>query len=373
MRKKKINKLETICFLTTTLEGGGAQRVLVNIANCFARDGYKVHIICFVEKNSRSIYNIDSRIIVHNFPREYSKDDRVRADCTRLLTAVVREIAPDVLIPFLMPVTAYAFKAAKKLGVKIIVSERNDPVTTPNDPFWRKQRDYVFANADACVFQTQAALNYFAKNKLAKYAIIRNPIDLTGVRDDIVSAKNRTRRVICVGKYESQKNLYFLLDIFAEFVKSHPNYRLEVYGNDYHGNRWGLQQRATSMGLKDKVLLHTAQSDILNVIYDARMFVLPSKYEGMPNALIESVCIGVPSIASDCPAYGGRMVVESGKNGFLLKVDDKQSFVDKMCLLADDDELADRISVEGRKVREMFDLKEVYGKWLSLVSEVVCG
>ena len=364
-------KKRTICFLTTTLEGGGAQRVMVNIANCFARDGYNTHIICFVAKNSPPIYSVDSRIMLHNIPRGYAKNDRILSKCTKLLTAVIKEINPDVIIPFLMPVTAYAFKVAKKLGKKIIVSERNDPKVTPSDPFWRKQRDYIFAHSDACVFQTKDALSYFGTKRIKKIEIIRNPINLSGVRTDVVYAKDRSHRIVCVGKYEPQKNLEFLLDIFYEFSRKHDDYHLEVYGNDFHNHRVTLHQKAIAMGIEDKVHLFDAQPDILNIIYDARMSVLPSKYEGMPNALIESVSLGIPSIASDCPAYGGRMVIDSGKNGFLLEVDDKNDFIEKMCLLAENDEIADKFTVEGKKVKEKFDLQEVYSAWKTLVETVV--
>ena len=345
--------------------------MLVNLANCFARDGYATHIVSFVDKITPPLYDIDPNVVIHHFLREYNPNDRLRNDRIRALTDIVKEIAPDVMIPFLMPVTAYAFRVARKLGIKIIVSERNDPTVSPTDEYWRKERDYVFAHADGCVFQTSDALNYFAKRKLSKYAIIRNPIDLTGVRNDIVQAKDRSRRVVCVAKYEPQKNLNFLLEVFAEFAKTHADYRLEVYGNDYHDRRPALQQRAEELGVADKVSLHSAQPNVMNVIYDARMFVLPSKYEGMPNALIESVSIGVPSIASDCPAYGARTIVKSGQNGWLLNVDDKEAFVDKMRQLADDDALADTFSAEGRKVRDKFDVNEVYATWRSFILEVI--
>ena len=65
-------------------------------------------------------------------------------NCRRLINALIKEISPDILIPFLMPVTAYAYKAAKKHKVKIIVSERNDPTITPTNPFWKKQGTTYF-------------------------------------------------------------------------------------------------------------------------------------------------------------------------------------------------------------------------------------
>ncbi len=369
--KQNKKTLKKICFLTTTLEGGGAQRVMVNIANCFARDGYETHIICFVAKNTPIIYQLDPHIVLHNLPRGYSKNDRILKRCVRMLTDLIRVIDPDVMIPFLMPVTAYSYKVAKRLGVKIIVSERNDPNITPTDPFWKKQRDYIFKHADGCIFQTVDALEYFGRETIANYSIIKNPIELTGVRTDMVLASNRTHRIVCVGKYEPQKNLDFLLEIFSEFVKQYPDYHLEIYGNDFHGHRLTLQQKAISMGLEHNVHLHLAKPDVLNLIYDARMSVLPSKYEGMPNALIESVSIGIPSIASDCPAYGGRQIITSGENGFLLEVDDKKAFVEHMCKIASDDFLSDKLSMNGKKVRNKFDLDEVYSCWKNFVTKVV--
>ena len=360
-----------ICFLTTALIGGGAQRVMVNVANAFAKDGYDVHIVCFVTKNYTPIYPVHPNIKLHNVPREYGRTDRIVYARIKLLEALIREMRPDVMIPFLMPIAAYASYVAKKLGIKVVMSERNDPVLTPSDPYWRARRDKIFKDADACVFQTDAALSYFEKFNLKRYSVIRNPIDLSGVRIDVIPANERSKRVVCVAKYEPQKNLDFLLEVFADFVKIHPEYTLEVYGNDFHGHRLLLKQKAIAMGIEDKVFLYNAQQNILDIVYDARMSVLPSKYEGMPNALIESVCIGIPSIASDCPAYGGRTVVDNGKNGFLLEIDDKEAFLEKMCLIAEDDELAERISKEGRKTVDKFDMRDVYALWQSVVEEVM--
>lgn len=362
-----------ICFLTTALIGGGAQRVMVNLANAFAKDGYNVHIVCFVTKNCTSLYKIHPDIKLHNVPREYERTNRIVYARIKLLEALIMEMKPDVMIPFLMPIAAYASYVAKKLGIKIIMSERNDPYITPLDPYWRVRRDKIFKDADACVFQTESALNYFKKFKLKRCFIIRNPIDLTSIRNDIVPINKRSMRVVCVAKFEPQKNLDFLLEIFAEFVKTHPNYILEIYGNDFHGHRLLLKQKAIAMGIEDKVFLNNVRSNILEIIYDARMSILPSKYEGMPNALIESVCIGIPSIASDCPAYGGRIIIENEKNGFLLEVNNKKAFLEKMCLIAEDDELANRISIEGRKSVSKFDIKNVYNSWRLVVEEIIRG
>lgn len=371
MGKNNYNSLKTICFVTSSLQGGGAQRVLVNIANRFAQDGWQTHIICFVAQNIPSIFLINPLIKLHYLPRGYTIKDRIVPKCAKMLQALIAEISPDILIPFLMPITAYTFLAAKRLKIKIIVSERNDPVRTPVDPFWRKQRDFIFTHADGCVFQTQSAFEYFGVNALSKYAIIRNPLDLSNVRDDVIKANERSHRIICIGKYEPQKNLSFLLDVFNEFLQTHPDYSLEVYGNDYHRRRLLLKQKAIALGIENKVHLNDASPDIFNIMYDARMCVLPSKYEGMPNALIESVSLGIPSIASDCPAYGGRQVITSGENGFLLPVDDKVEFVNKMIRLADDDELADKFTTEGRKIRYKFDIDEVYTLWKDFVCDVL--
>ncbi len=361
---------KTVCFVTSTLQGGGAQRVLVNIANRFAQDGWQTHLICFVSQNIPALFSVDPAIHLHHLPRGYTIKDKLMPRCTAMLRALLQEISPDVVIPFLMPTTAYTFRAAKKLGIKIIVSERNDPVRTPVDPYWRRLRDHIFKHADGCVFQTENAFSYFG-DTVKRHAIIRNPINLAGTRTDRITAAERENRVVCVGKYEPQKNLDFLLEVFNEFSKTHPQYILEVYGNDYHRRRLPLQQRAAALGIADKVYLHEARPDIFDVIYNARMCVLPSKYEGMPNALIESVSLGVPSIASDCPAYGGREIVRNGENGFLLPVNDHTAFVNAMCRLADDDALADTFTQEGKKTAELFSIDRIYPQWKALVLDIL--
>lgn len=362
---------KTICFVTSSLQGGGAQRVLVNIANQFAQNGWETHLICFVADNMPDLYSVDNSINLHHLPRGYTIKDKIVPKCAKMLRNLIEEISPDILIPFLMPVTAYTFLAAKKLGIKIIVSERNDPIYTPKDPYWRKKRDYIFKNADGCIFQTENAYEYFKKKCSSKYAIIMNPIDLSNARSDIVTANKRSHRVVCVGKYEAQKNLDFLLDVFNSFLQTHPDYSLEIYGNDYHKRRLLLKQKAIALGIENKVHFNDACPNIFDVIYDARMCVLPSKYEGMPNALIESVSLGVPSIASDCPAYGGRQIVKNGENGFLLPVDNKNEFLTKMQLLADDDELSDKFTIEGKKIKNKFDINEIFPIWENLVRNVL--
>lgn len=82
--------------------------------------------------------------------------------------------------------------------------------------------------------------------------------------------------------------------------------------------------------MSDKVFLMGAQSDVINKIYGARLFILSSVYEGMPNALMEAMCLGIPVISSDCPCGGPRELITDGQNGFLFKNDNEQNLLETM-------------------------------------------
>ena len=87
------------------------------------------------------------------------------------------------------------------------------------------------------------------------------------------------------------------------------------------------------------------------------------KKEGMPNALIEAMSIGLPSIATDCPCGGPASLIENGKNGILVPVGDADAMAEAMDTLLNDDEMRINMGLEATKIREMVNTDFVYGQW----------
>lgn len=358
--------LNNICFLTTDLEGGGAQRVMCNLANYISQQGYNVQIICFSNRQQIPLYSLSDSISLYVLPKNFKHKDKIVPSCVELLVNVFKNINPDVVIPFLMPITAYTYLAAKECGIKLIVSERNDP-NKKDDEYWSNLRKEIFYNAHGKVYQTENAKMYYDVLPGTKSKIIVNPLCIEKKYPYIQSAE-RENRIVSLSKYEPQKNLSLLIECFEEFIKFHDDYWLEIYGNDFHGHKLHLQERINKRGLSNKIFLYDAKQNIHDLIWNAKISILTSDYEGMPNALLETVSLGIPSIATDCPCGGVREIIKHEYNGLLAPVGSSPDIVRCMRCIAESPEYADSLANNGLKLGENFGIVQIGNEWIDFIS-----
>ena len=188
----------------------------------------------------------------------------------------------DVVLSFLAPFNMIALVANLFNKTPIIVADRNDPSKVPSNKYVRFVRDLLYKLADRIVVQTKHNQAYFKKNT----DVIYNPV----VMDDFKGMAlrvNKEKLIVSSARLEKQKNQEMLIDAFGAFHKSHPEYKLRIYGEGSY--RENLEEKIDKLGLKDCILLPGVTKDIFNKIAAAELFVLTSNYEGMPNALIEAM------------------------------------------------------------------------------------
>lgn len=107
---------------------------------------------------------------------------------------------------------------------------------------------------------------------------------------------------------------------FAKFYKNHPEYEYHIFGNGELKEE--LEQQIQDSDLNGVVKIFPFKKNILQEAKNYRMFILSSDYEGLSNSMIEAVSMGMPSICTDCPIGGAKMVIHNGINGFLVPVGD---------------------------------------------------
>ena len=98
---------------------------------------------------------------------------------------------------------------------------------------------------------------------------------------------------------------------------------------------------------------------------------MSSDYEGMPNALLEALAIGVPSISTDCPCGGPRMLIEDGKNGFLIPLNDRDALAEKLDLLLSDPHKAKEIGNSARTSSTRYSTKTVFEQWKMYIEGII--
>lgn len=370
-----INK--KIIFCINSLDSGGAERVVSILSNYFSEKN-DIYIITIT--NNEIKYNLNSKINVISLANRKNKiKSKIINKITLLpkfihrtikMRKILKKINGDIIISFL-PEASFMSLIANKGYTKIIVSDRNDPKIEYSNKIYNYFFHKLYPSADGFVFQTEDAKKYFEDNLINLYEkgkkIIFNPVN-----EKFLKTKKNLRMentIVSVGRLTEQKNFDLLIDSFYELNKKLPNYNLIIYGD---GNlRKKLELKINTLGLKNKVELPGVISDVEDKISNSSLFVMTSNYEGMPNALIEAMCLGLPVISSDCPCGGPRMLINNGENGYLFEVGNKEELISKMYEVLSNKRINDKFRLNSKKVIDLVHPDIISKKWEDFIEKMI--
>lgn len=348
--------MKKVLLLGHTMARGGASHVLALLAEGLAEKGYEVELVFLRIRAEYQTNNCIKMRALFDPEAEPSK-----YECYKAIKKCIGNSDADIIISFLIEVNIIALltNRGKK---KIIISERNDPKVASNKIVFYASK-ILYGKADQIVFQSERVKKYYSDDIQKKSKIILNPIDLQVDQQGIQHSKN----IVAVGKLYPQKNHKLLIQAFYEFSKINPEYKLHIYGEG--PLREELTRIIHENDLVGKVILEGNRPDVQKQIKDAEMFVLSSDYEGLSNALLEALAIGIPSISTSCA--GSDEIITDGENGFLVPVGDKQRLIEAMKLLASDGELRKLFQTNGKKIREKVMKENVINSWIDLIQDTI--
>lgn len=354
--------IKKIAITAGSMQAGGAERVISILANLMARDGIEVKI--YIWRSLDVFYPLDRDIEVVDLVKE-SKSSSLITNCTTFRSKI-KKFSPDVLLSFSAPFNILALLSTIKLKCRIIVCERNDPRFVPFKPYQRLLRDILYWLADGIFTQTKRNAEYFNKYLRRKTVVIPNPIFMSS--DQIGSALGRRKEkiIVSVARLKKQKNQRLLINAFKLFVSNHPDYRLVIYGEGEERDE--LIALIKNLGLEESVFLPGVSHNIFEDIKSAEMFVLPSNFEGMPNTLIESMCLGLPCISTK--VSGATDLIDDGNNGILVDIDSVGRMYDAMTLLADNPDLRESIGRRAKVLYEKLNVDVIANQWFVSINNV---
>lgn len=347
--------MKEIVFIIPNLVGGGAERVMSILANYLSKSNYKVSIL--LTKSNIVEYELDKKIevIVNNGKNSPIGQMKFIRNC-------LKKKKEGVCISFLTYQNIYMLIATIGLPIKKVVSERNDPARTLYGKKWLGiVRNVIYNWANNIVFQTTGAKEYFPNEIQKKGVIILNPINNTLSVEDCIKKKE----IVAVGRLTEQKNYPLLFNAFADFSKLYPDYTLKIYGEGELKNK--LQDLAYQLKIEEKVKFMGFCKDIHKKISNAEMFVMTSKYEGLSNALLEAMALGLSCISTDSPPGGARMVIQNGENGILIKNNDKAGLVQALCKLAGDKKYARQLGKKATSIKNQLSTEKICKEWIDLI------
>ena len=352
-----------IILSAATLMHGGAERVITILANHLAQEGHDVTISLLY--NREIWYDLNPLIKVVNDEETIGRANILKHVFYR--KKLYRETKPDIILSFLAPVNIINILAAKLSKKKIIVADRNAPNRTPANCAVRVIRNILYIFADHIVIQSKINKSYFSKIIQKKSSIIYNPVDKNSIRDCVESGAKKEDVIVAVGRLIPQKNHKMLIDSFGEITGSFPSYRLIIYGE---GNlKKELLDYVNEKGLMGKVSFPGAEKNIFPKMMEAKLYVMTSDFEGMPNSLIEAMCLGVPAISTK--VSGATDLIIDGINGDLVDIGDVKMLTQKMLRLLSHPEIMNSYSIEAQKIMAKLDVNTIVAEWNACINEVL--
>lgn len=358
--------MKKILFYINAIHEGGAERVMVNLAGQFAEVGYETVLLTSYRDTWE--YPLSDRVKRLTMEEEEIKQSRIMRNLSRILKLrkVCIEEKPDVIVSFMAEPNFRAVCATVGLPVKTIISVRNDPNKEYAGKIFRFVGKVLLPMADGCVFQTEDAKDWFSQRLKEKSRVIYN-----AVKKDFYECVRTPipGRIVTCGRLNPQKNHAMLIDAFSQIAAQYPEAQLCIYGEGDLRNT--LQNQIDSLGLQDRVTLMGQTSNVLDVLQHAAVFVLSSDYEGMPNALMEALAVGVPSVSTDCPCGGPRTLINCDQNGVLVPVGDAAATAQALKNLLADKEYAERIGMNAREKAQDYYPTRVFQQWHDYLVQVV--
>lgn len=329
-----------IAFFIGSMGRGGAERVISILANEYATKGWDVDILMLLA--NRVEYELHPQVKVISL---VGKSSNYAMNALSWLTNIrkyIKSNKPDRVVSFVGRVNAVVLTATIGLKVPIIVSERNDPKHDGRGKLMLWYCNKIYQRARAIVFQNRYEQSCFDEALKAKGVIVPNPVQVSATKKTVSSEFV----VATAGRLNHQKNHFMLIDAMALVHKEYPQVKCRIYGEG--DLRPVLQEYIDRHELASTVSLEGNHTDIHEKLAECSMFVLTSEFEGLSNALIEAMMIGLPCISTDYP--GADELISDGKNGKLVKRGDSAALAEIIIQM-----IEKKIDTERLTERSVFD------------------
>lgn len=351
-----MKKLAIVC---ASLSRGGAERIALYLSKYMVDKGIVTTIVTAVRReNEYELFDGVGRVCLEEQFNSNNKMLKLFLQ-VKYLHKFLLENQIDTVLIMGVPLCIYAIPGCLGTGTKVVVSERNDPKHFAGKKIVKYISRFFMKKADGFVFQTEDAKKYYDKMLHGRGCVICNPllVDNFPKRFDSIREKN----IVTAGRLNPQKNQKLLIDTFSEIERDYPEYKLIIYGEGILEKE--LKDYVLSKKLEKKVFFPGNVSDLLEQIKNASVFVMSSDFEGMPNALIEAMALGLPCISTDCPCGGPASLIENGKNGLLVSVRNKRELSSALRTILDNTCFAETLGTSAKAVKEKLSINNIGKQW----------
>ena len=330
-------KKNDILFIIPNLNGGGAERVFINYIR--ALDSHRFNIkLLLIEKIGVFLNLVPPYVKIFDLGKK-----RTRFSFFKLLKRV-KQINPELIVATTNRMNILILLVSLFLGkqVKIVLYEPS----MPSAQFGRKYLPIyylwfikcLYPRASNIIAQTEAMkeeIHTFFNIPYDKILVSINPIDADFIDAQIRNSNNpfdeNNVNVVASGRIREEKGFDFLIKAFAKVVDGDKRFRLHILGKeaDEGSHKRMLVNLIHELGLEKKVVFTGFKNNPFPYYKYADLFVLSSRWEGLPNVVLEALYLKTPVIVTDCIPFFSK-IIEEGKNGFIVKFGDENAMANRI-------------------------------------------
>lgn len=330
-------------FLPKGVYGGG-ERVLITLMREFSKR--KIDVVGYTRCKTIDKSIVPCKMIVLD-----NSKSKIR-QVLDLSHSFKQENVGKVIVFWLDTIFFLATRLAK---VDYLHSLRVDPLQVD---FKKISYKYIMNNCENIVFQTKHVQSYFPKSIQEKSCVIPNPI----LDDDLPEVSDcRKKKIVLVGRLSEEKNIEMAIRAFSQ--TKHDGYSFHIYGSGPLLQK--LQDLVSQLHLEEEIFFEGQVVHVVDYIRDSEILLLTSNFEGMPNALIEGLAMGLACISTNFPSGAAPELIDDGKSGFVVPMNDVKALTEKLQILIDNDELRHKFQFKSVEIRQKLDLDAVIDNWIN--------
>lgn len=359
-----MSKKKKICLVIPSLNAGGMERVMSELAHYFAqKDNIDLHLVLYGKKPS-VFYSLPENISLYQpgfiFNNRFRFWFSLKTLC--FIRKQIKKIKPDTILSFGEYWNSFVLLALLGLKFPVFISDRCQPDKQYSQlhTFLRKR---LYPKAAGIIAQTQVAKEiYFNNFNHPNIEVIGNPIRRIETTPEI----EKENWILTVGRLINTKHHVRLIRIFSKL--NAPGWKLIVIGGNAlkQNNLELLIELVKSQGLTERVVLPGELPNIDTWYQKCKIFAFTSSSEGFPNVVGEALSAGLPVVSYDCVAGPSEMIT-NGENGFLVPVFDDNLFREKLQLLINDETQRKNMSEKAKQSINRFSTESIGGKYLNLI------
>jgi glycosyltransferase involved in cell wall biosynthesis len=359
-----------VACIIHSLDGGGAERVMASLCSHLAGRSHEVTLIT-LDNGRRQRHRLGPAVNwialdVMSDSRDWiSKLSNNRTRVARIRQAII-EVGPDLVVSFCDRTNILSLMAAKGVGIPVIACERSDPAQQDLGRAWEWLRGRTYRHASALVALTNESADHLRSRFTAPVTVIPSAVDVPPIHSDRQSA-GEAKRIIAAGRLEYEKGFDRLLTAFSQLPASDREWSVRILGEG--SQRSDLETLIKTLGLQRQVSMPGWIDSVWEELAAATFFVLPSRYEGFPSALMEAMAAGVPSLAVDCPS-GPREIIREPDWG-LLVANEIDALREGMQRMMHEREYREQLGRAGRRVTEQFSWERMVDRYEELMCQTI--